>query len=224
LKPTKISFSRVIREATLIFASVFIAIWLESSWQNYKNVTAARVSLGQIFSELQADRAFLEEVQEDQKALLQKNEKLLSWLANPMSLPNDLVHETLEEFGPALTIWPRRAAWTTMVASGQLGLLNDRDLVRSLGNYYEYRVSRLVYNGEEYDHAMYELEREAIPKIWDFEHKKLLTSEHERIAIFRGKIYRVNIWTRWYLGYVEEHSMELDTLIHDVEQHLKSHG
>ena len=224
MKPTKFSFLRVIREATLIFASVFVAIWLESSWQNYKNVTAARVSLGQIYSELKADRAFLEEVLENQKAFLQKNENLLLWLANPESLPNDLVHQTLEEFGAVLTIWPRRAAWTTMVASGQLVLLNDSELVRSLGNYYEYSVSRLVYNGEEYDHAAFELEREAIPKIWDFEHKKLLTSEHERIAIFRGKIHRVNIWARWYLGYVEEHSKELDTLILEVEQHLKSHG
>lgn len=224
MKPTKISFSRVLGEAALIFASVFIAIWLESVWQNHGNVRDARVALGQLLSELKADRAFLEEVEKDQKEFLQMSENLLSWFANPESLPNDQVHETLENYDTGLTIWPRRAAWTTMVASGQLSLLDDSDLVQSLGNYYEYRVSRLVYNGEDYDQAVYDLEREVIPRIWDFQNKKLLTTDPERIAIFRGQIRNVSGWASWYLSYIKEYETELDALIKDVEQYLKTNG
>lgn len=179
--------------------------------------------LGQLLSELKTDRASLEEIEVHQVNFLEANENLGQWLANVESVPHESVHTLLEEYSPAHTLYPRRAAWTTMVASGQLSLLGDNNLVSDLGNYYEYTVGRLVYNNEDYDQANYQLERDAIPNIWDFEQKQLISSDPERLAIFRGKLHNINNWTRWYLGFIKEYKTELDSLIQNIERYLESY-
>jgi hypothetical protein len=224
MKAAKIQFRRVVGEALLIFASVFIAIWLESAWQDHSDITEARVALGQLLGELRADQAFQERVKESQMAFRERNEIILSWLADPESPPSDSVQDAFENYSHGITIWPRRATWTTMVAAGQLGLINDKSLVASLGDFYEHKQRRLEYNQRLYDESVELLTRGSIPGIWDFRRRRLMTSDYERIEVFHGKIRNINDWNRWYLSYIAEYATDLSDLIHDVAQYLQAYG
>jgi hypothetical protein len=134
IKINKIRFSRIASEATLIFVSVFVAIWLESQWQNRSDRIEARESLSQVLAELRDDQEFAKQVKLEQTVFLEAAEKILVLLENAESHPKQSDHDVFENLANAITIWPRRAAWTTMVASGQLGLINDRGLVARLGD------------------------------------------------------------------------------------------
>jgi len=224
LKINKFRLSKIVGEAALIFVSVFIAIWLESEWQNRADETEAMVALSQLLAELRADQEFEEQVRLDQMAFVETTEKILLWLENSESLPQESVQETVDEFTTPLTIWPRRAAWTTMVASGQLALIDDKSLVARLGDLYEYRLRRLIYNGEGYDSSVEEIGLQFIPEIWDFRRHELLTSDYERIAAFHGKVRWVNEWAHWYLNSLADYNKALNELIVDVEKYLQNHG
>jgi hypothetical protein len=77
IKINKIRFSRIASEATLIFVSVFVAIWLESQWQNRSDRIEARESLSQVLAELRDDQEFAKQVKLEQTVFLEAAEKIL---------------------------------------------------------------------------------------------------------------------------------------------------
>ena len=224
MKINKFRLSKIVGEAALILVSVFIAIWLESEWQNRADETEAMVAFSQLLAELRADQEFGAQVRLDQMAFVKTTEKILLWLENSESLPQESVQEAFDEFTTPLTIWPRRAAWTTMVAAGQLALIDDKSLVARLGDFYEYRLRRLIYNGEGYDSSVEEIGVQFIPEIWNFRRHELLTSDYERIAAFHGKVRWVNEWAHFYLNSLAAYDKALSELTVDVEEYLQNHG
>jgi hypothetical protein len=81
-----------------------------------------------------------------------------------------------------------------MVASGQLGLINDRGLVARLGDFYEHRQIRLMYNGESYDAAYEDVSVHYIPEVWDFRRHELITADYEKIAALHGRVLYIKGW------------------------------
>ena len=225
VKPVKSKWEKVVGEAALIVASVFVAISLEGVWQEYSDAAEARVALVGLLQELRADHAFVAVVTAEQEVLAGAISDLLDWFADAESLPTKAVHEaflTMQDTG--LTTWPRRAAWTTMVAAGHLSLLDDNELVARLGNHYEYTQRRLTNYERTYDEFKYFFENESLTKIWDFQRKRLLTEDSVRIAEFRNQILKLNRWNQWYLGQLMgDYGADLNSLIFEVEKYLIAH-
>jgi hypothetical protein len=217
-------FSRIAGEAVVIFVSVFVAIWLESEWQNRADRIEARESLGQLLAELRADKEFAKQVRVEQTTFLETTEKILIWLENKDSHPKQSDQDVFENLNSVITMWPRRAAWTTMVASGQLGLINDKGLVARLGDFYEHQQIRLVYNGESYDAAHEEVGVHFIPEVWDFQRHELITSDYEKIAALHGRVRWINTWAAWYLDSLADYEKALNKLIEDVDDYLQVHS
>ena len=220
------SWRRFIGEAVLIISSVFVAIALESAWQDRQQFLEAQGALGQMLQELRHDRADLVEVLDEQRRLDSTYRKVISWLADPDSLPE-------QEFGEAMklisysnrTMYPRRAAWTTMVASGQLRLLNNAELVTKLGDLHENLYQRLIMNGKAYDSDLFTTMRESVPSIWDYNEHRILTFDATEIARLRGELTFLHYtWNQWYLEFLtEEYGTMLDELIAEVDAYLSSH-
>jgi len=219
----RIRFSKLAGEAALIFVSVFVAIWLESEWQNRGDRIAARESLGQLLAELRGDQEFVKQVKLEQMTFVEASEKILILLENADSQPKQSDHDVFENLTNAITIWPRRATWTTMVASGQLGLINDRGLVARLGDFYEHRQIRLMHNGESYDAAYEDVSVHYIPEVWDFQRHELITADHEKIAALHGRVLYIKGWAVWYLDSLAAYEKALNELIEDVEDYLRAH-
>ena len=111
-----------------------------------------------------------------------------------------------------------------MVASGQLGLITDKSLVARLGDFYEHRQIRLVYNGKSYDAAFEEMGLQYIPEVWDSQRQELITSDYEKIAALRGRVLYLNGWAAWYLNSLADYEKALNKLVEDVENYLQAHS
>jgi hypothetical protein len=150
--------------------------------------------------------------------------KIMMLLQNPESLSAESYQDDFEEYFTPTTVWPRRAAWTTMVSAGQLALIEDKSLVARLGDFYEHRQRRLLYNGEGYDLTVEKIGVEYIPQIWDFQRREFLTSDYEKFAALNGRIRWAKDWARWYLESLVGYHEALSKLIVDVEKYLQDHG
>lgn len=221
----KIPWGRLAAEGLLIVGSVYLAIVLEGNSQDRARGREATAALAQLLGELHEDRADLEEVRAKQLEIASDHETLMTWFREPASLSGDSVTAYLGFIGDDNpTMFPRRSAWTTMVASGQLTELDNPDLVTRLGNLYENINERLEYNGSNYDQALEEIYRRYVPEVWDLLNARLITSYPAAIATLGGRFEYLRGWNLYYLDLLDEYQVELDGLITSVDEHLQKRG
>lgn len=222
----KIPWGRLAAEGLLIVGSVYLAIVLEGNSQDRAQGREATAALGQLLGELREDRADLDEVRAQQLDLEGRYRALLDWFADPASMPGDSVQEYLDIITTSnRTMFPRRSAWTTMVAAGQLIELDNPDLVTRLGNLYENINERLEYNGSYYDSDLSAFSMGYIASIWDTQNVRLLTKDPVALAGFRNRLRFMHLgWNLYYLDLLDEYQVELGGLITSVDQHLQARG
>jgi len=123
-------------QGLLIVVSVYLAIVLEGLSQDRRDARDARIALAQMLGEMRMDRADLAEIRTEQLEHDRQYQQLDRWLARPSAIPADSFTAALDFMGGSnRTLYPRRSAWTTMVAAGQLRELDDPELVARLGNF-----------------------------------------------------------------------------------------
>ena len=217
-----VSWRRLLSEAVVIVASVYLAIVLEGMSEDRDRATEAVDALAQLVDELRKDRADVAEVIAEQESLSRQYVKLRRWFEDPSSMPTDSVQETLDLVAWSnRTMFPRGAAWTTMVASGQLSYLDDVALVTRLGDLYENVNPRIEYNGAAYDENLNFVMRESVPMVWDFEASRLVTGDPAAVARIQGQLRYLHVaFNGWYLWYLAQYAEQLDRLISDVESYL----
>ena len=220
----KLPWSRILGEGALIIVSVYLAILLEGMSQEREARTSAHLALVQMLGEMREDSADLEEIREEQLARSKQYENLDQWLAKPDSVPLDSMAETLDlVFFSNRTLYPRRSAWTTMLAAGQLAELDEPGLVLRLGDFYESLNARVVDNGDDYDDNLNDIARNSAPEYWDGANGRLLTTDAEELVKFRNQLrYLHNSWNIWYLDLLDEYQLALDSLILEIESYLES--
>ena len=221
----KIPWGRLAAEGLLIVASVYLAIVLEGNSQDRARGREATAALAQLLGELREDRADLDEVRAKQLEIASDHETLMTWFREPASLSGDSVTAYLDAVGDDnRTMFPRRSAWTTMVASGQLTQLGDPGFVTQLANLYENINTRLNHNGSNYDQAIEEIYRRYVPEVWDPLNARLLTPDPAAIATLGGRFEDLRGWNEWYLGLLDQYETDLDGLITAVDEHLRERG
>lgn len=208
-------------EAILIVVSVFVAILLESMWQDHAEAMDARESLAQVRRSLAEDRAFLDRVEEEQKAADEYVQLLIQWAANPEFIPAAEVSDIFLNYSMPISIWPRRAAWDSMVSAGQLRLLGAPDLTTKIGDYYEHHLRRVGYNGQQYDQLFVGIFEGDLPRLWNFEEGRLLDTNPDARVHFRNRLVQLRAWTRYYLNYVETNRGLIDELTADIDEFLR---
>ena len=124
----------------------------------------------QLREELRSDRSDLIEVLAEQRQIDLRYARVDRWLSGSDEVPGDSPTAALDSLAYSNpTMFPRRSAWTTMVASGQLRYLGNPGLVVRLANLYENRNPRLEYNGRLYHEENGEVPGRAAPLAWDAE-------------------------------------------------------
>ncbi len=225
MKSGKIPWGRLAAEGVLIVASVYLAIVLEGNSQDRARGREATAALAQLLGELREDRADLDEVQAKQLEIASDHETLMAWFRTPASLSGVSVTATLNAIGSDnRTMFPRRSAWTTMVASGQLAQLGDPEFVTQLANVYENINTRIEYNGSRYDQALEEIFRRYVPEVWDPVNARLISSNPSVIATLSGRFVYLQGWNEWYLRLLDQYEIEIDGLISAVDEHLQTRG
>ncbi len=224
LQPVSFMRRYVIRfggEAILIVVSVFVAIYLESMWQDRAEKLEARESLTQVRISLLEDKDFFDRVEKEQTAAAEQTRLLIQWFSSPETLPNEQVHKVLESYIMPISIWPRRAAWNSMVSSGQLRLLDAPGLTTRIGDYYEHHLRRIEYNGRQYDGTFTAITERELQHIWNFEEQQLLTTDPVRLTEFRNRLRYLNRWIEYYLEAVDRNRSLVEELVVEIDQYLR---
>jgi hypothetical protein len=226
MTPPKIPWTRLLIEGALIITSVYVAIVLEGMSQDREARLSAHAAMAQMLGEMREDLADVDEIRAHQLALDKQYTALSQWLANPETMPLDSVAEAMDSiFLGNRTLHPRRSAWTTMVAAGQLTKLDAPSLVARLGNFYESVNARLVDGGAEYDESLNDIGRNSATAIWDGFDNQLLTTETRQIAAFRNQLRFMHVWGNlWYLDRLDEYGQMLDSLTLEIESYLDENG
>jgi acid phosphatase family membrane protein YuiD len=89
MKNGALKWRRVLGEAVLIIASVFVAIALESAWQERQQARAAQEALAQMLDDLRQDRSNLDTVAARQQEIDRLYAQMREWLADPATLDGE---------------------------------------------------------------------------------------------------------------------------------------
>lgn len=223
---SRLPWRDILVQGLLIVVSVYLAIVLEGISADRRDAREARQALAQMLGEMRQDRADLQEIRAEQLERDGQYADLDRWLSVPASIPADSFTAALSAItGSNRTLYPRRSAWTTMVAAGQLRELDDRELVTRLGNFYESVNNRVIDNGNAYDESVDDVGRNSAVHFWDPATGRLLTTEPTQIAVFRNQLrYLHESWNVWYLDLLGDYEGLLDALIGELEEYLGAHG
>lgn len=222
----RLPWGRILAEALLIFGSVYLAIFLESRADDRRDVREAREALGQLLGELRGDQADLVEVLAAQDTLTGHYEAINRWLGDPATVPGDSMTASLDYISNNnRTMFPRHAAWTTMVAAGQLADLDDPGLVTRLGNLYENVMPRLEYNGGYYDAQVNDTYIVHVSEAWDSSRMRFGPGGEAAVIRLRESMYRLWLaWNLYYLDLLADYGELVDEAAAAVEAYLAGHG
>lgn len=221
----RLPWKQLLAQGLLIVVSVYVAIVLEGISQDRRDARDARIALAQMLGEMRQDRADLAEIRAEQLERDRQYDALDRWLASPSTIPPDSFTATIAETGSSnRTLYPRRSAWATMVAAGQLRDLGDPQLVTRLGNFYESVNVRVIDNGDDYDASLNDIFRNSTVQVWDPASGQLMTSDTRDITAFRNQLRWLHLaWNRFYLDLLDGYEVQLDTLIGEIETYLGEH-
>lgn len=222
----KLPWTKLLAEGALIIVSVYFAIVLEGMSQDREEKLAAHTALAQMLDEMREDQSDVGEIRAEQIERDRQYETLIKWLANPESLSPDMVGEAIDAiFFSNRTLYPRRSAWTTMIAAGQLSEIDDPALVTRLGNFYESFIVRVIDNGYDYDDNLNAIARTSASEIWDGVNRRLLTTDARQITVFRNQLRFMHLaWNLWYLDLLDEYGRTMDSLVLEIESYLEEKG
>ena len=223
---SKLPWSKLLAESVLIIVSVYFAIVLEGMSQDRAAKSAAHAALVQMLGDMKEDVAELEQVRAHQLALDKHYTALILWLEDPESMPLDAVGGAMDAvFMDNRTFFPRSSAWTTMVAEGQLSILDAPGLVTQLGNFYESVSVRLVEGGAQFEYNLGDIGRNSATAIWDGFNRELMTTDANKLVAFRNQLRYMHIFgSSWYLDRLHEYRLMLDSLVLDIESYLDESG
>ena len=165
--------SAVLFDFFIVLAGVYVAIFFDQLVEDRERAEQAQVSLYAVMDELDRDEQDIRGVLEVQAERLEAYAEIERALEHPEAdaiVLNDLLRNRIS---PNRTFFPRRSAYSVMLASGQFMHIRDERLRLQLTDLYERDYERLVYNGEVFDEVhQVELQR-AIVAHWDYKRHRL---------------------------------------------------
>jgi hypothetical protein len=208
---------KFVGEATLIIVSVYVAIVLEGASAERTERGSAIESLRTVQAELERDlneaRVYAEQ-KRDRSSLFSD---LSRWLRSDATIPTDSFAVTLEGVLTGnWTVFPRRAAWTTMVSQGQLEYLDDPELVARLAELYEHWSDRVVYNGEAYDEAIWVVARENVPLVWDRRTDRFVRTDPAARFALDAQLLQLDIWNDSYGRLLDRWADQIEQVLQQV--------
>jgi hypothetical protein len=225
LKNRRAQVLKLVGEAALIVVSVYVAIVLEGASADRAARRSALESLRTVQAELERDldeaRSYAEQ-KRDRSALFAD---LSRWLRSDAPSPTDSFAVTLEGVLTGnYTVFPRSAAWTTMVSQGQLAHLEDPQLVARLAELYEHWSDRVVYNGEGYDEAIWIVTRESVPLVWDRRTGGFVSTDRDSKRQLDEQLVHLEIWNDSYGRLLDRWADEIDQVLQQVTGRTEGGG
>ena len=152
ITPAQFGFQFVV-----VLLGVYLAIFFENKAEDQSREADARTLLANVLSELELDEGEILGRRQDQLEAATAAESMMDLLAKASPADDAVMDSIMNEpwvFNP--TVFPRRSAYSALVASGNMGYLSDTDLTLRLANLYEHHYVRLVRHGDWTDKISYD--------------------------------------------------------------------
>jgi hypothetical protein len=204
-------------QMVIVIIGVFLGITFESMASERDRTRKAHVALDQLVADMHRDIADMNRIIEQQRGQERDFSEIAAWLSNSPESQSARIDSLLEKVVTSYTVYPRRGAYTSMIASGQVALL-PRYLASSIVNIYENVYTRLSANGEHYD---FSLERDFFPSYadsWDPTRQALITAETGERVRFRNHVLLMRAWSVYYTELVAESQAAVQEVAFDIER------
>ncbi len=201
----------------IVIIGVFLGISFESMASERERTLKAHAALDRLVEDLRRDDADMSRIIEQQRGQSRDFTEIATWLATTSETRSERIDSLLAKVVTSLTVYPRRGIYTSMITSGQIGLLPE-DVAASVVNLYENIYTRLAANGEHYD---YSLERDFLPSYanaWDPAVQALITSDPAERARFRNHLLLMREWSSYYSDLVVQGQEEVRKVLADIDR------
>lgn len=210
-------------EIVILVIGVFLGITFEGFASDWDRTRDARSSLRYLVADLERDEADMDRIIEAQRGQERDFAEIADWLARDDVVESPRVDSLLEKVLTSLTVFPRRGAYSSMISSGQVGLLPP-ELANQIVNLYENVYTRLAANGEHFD---YSLERDFFPAyagVWDPVAQALLVRDPVDRLRFRNMLSLMRSWSVYYVDLVRGSRAEVQALRSAIDVSLGDGG
>jgi hypothetical protein len=179
-----------------------------------------------LLGELREDVRDFDHIIAKQDSLNVDYSNLARWLASPGTSPADSVAGALYQVSSEnLTLFPRRASWTTMVAGNQLVDLGAPELVLRLGQLYETVYPRIDYNSANYDESLSAATQSWSAVRWQSLDSAPLSRSEAGLEHLASSLAFMHIgWNLWYRDLLIGFRADVVSTISVVEEYLASQG
>lgn len=203
-------------QVIIVILGVYLGITFEAKASDYDRTHKAKAALRYVVRDMRRDEADMSRVIQEQRAQARDYEEIADWLAPQASPVSARIDSLLRKVTTSPTVFPRRGAYSSMIAAGQLALLSE-DTSDRIANLYENVYVRLAANGEHYD---YSLERDFFPayaRAWDPARHELIAHDAGERTRFRNVVLLMHAWSQYYGGLVSESQRELQVVLADID-------
>lgn len=199
----------------IVILGVYLGITLEARVSDRDDARKARATLRYLVADMRRDDADMSRVGEAQVSQHRDYEEIAAWLASEQP-SSRRIDSLIWKVTTNPTVYPRRGVYSSMIAAGQVALL-DENLSSAIVNLYDNVYTRLAANGEHYD---FTLEREYFPAysaMWDPARRSMITTDRADRVRFRNTVLIMEEWSRYYAQLLAESQAELRAVLSTID-------
>jgi hypothetical protein len=205
-----------IYQILIVIIGVYLGITFEAKVSDRDRSGQAHATLDYLLADMKRDDADMTRVLDAQRIQAGDYAEIVAWLESSQSTPSARIDSLLWKVTSSPTVYPRRGVYASMIAAGQIALL-DKDLSSSIVNLYEHTYTRLAANGEHYDLT---LESEFFPayaRAWDPVRDQLLAEDSVERIRFRNTVRIMEEWSRYYTDLIAKSQGELHAVLVKID-------
>ncbi len=204
----------------IVTAGVYIAILVQDRAENRARHRSAQVMLRALGQELVSDERSIQEIIVSQENLQNNMDRLA---ADARNGPPDTTIATLlaTRSLASRTFFFRRAAYATLLSSGNLQYIDDAQLRLRLAQVYEQDYSRLQVNGDIGDQIYQGLFHPALLRYWDHLEQRRISESGDAAIELSNACLRVKEFSIFYVNLLRDQLNTLRDLRSSVEEHAR---
>lgn len=201
----------------IVIIGVYLGITFEAMVSDRDRTGHAHATLNYLLADMERDDADMTRVLVAQRNQARDYAEIVAWLESSQTNRSARIDSLLWKVMTSPTVYPRRGVYSSMIAAGQIALL-DEDLSSSIVNLYEHVYTRLIANGEHYDLTLESEYFPAYSRSWDPMRDELLTAVPADRVRFRNTVRIMEEWSRYYTDLIEQGQKELRAVLAKIER------
>jgi hypothetical protein len=209
-------------QLVIVTIGVYIAILVQAQSQRRDHIDAASRTLAVIDAELAQSARDISAARAGQAVIRSMLEEVAKEARD--AAPDTAISRMVRmKMTKNTTFFSQKAAYTTLIGSGQLEYISEPGLRLQLAQLYEHDYDRLTRNGELIDDVFQHVFRAALLEYWDYARDQPIgTDPNAGVRLSNGALRSVELST-YYEGILAQSLQRISDLQRNIEQYIQRH-